>query len=567
MTIPPEELQKRAKERALAYQFREAAEHGNVKQAKLLREAGVEGTTLHCALYQAAANGHSAFVRWLTEEVKSGPGTRGPAALLAAIRGRHHEIVEILTVPGRIDIGPESGLQYSVLKAALDIEAEPYDQKIMQMLLDRGARPGPGDQSLIDLAIADANSDALRRMIVAEPNVELSLQKKLLSACGRILPESIKTLLEVGVDPTHGDCRALRVVLDAAEAKTPPERLFLSVRHLVECGANPFTDDQEALKVATLYKNRELIGYLLELGLDIEPENRAMAYNPLILAAQYNLPETFEKLRGKRDFDDCYYYEALHVAAERGHRDLVYQILSYGYDASTTQHFDIALAAAIGGHFDLLQEFMGRGYTTDLSCPVLAEGVIEGDHGRMLDFLLDNGTDFNKAMAAYTKASNHYGRPFSSVHGTLRAWSARRETVHYDMDFDGNIRHLRQKTADHGGHGKTGLVRMAKAGRFGEVIDILLRADSSRAENRVTCEDLCQTDGHGNSLLEILGARHQLGLLFHEKIWQGRLAELAEIYAQIPPVYRDQFDNHSFKAGMHQKILRQKSRNVPKLRK
>lgn len=313
---------------------------------------------------------------------------------------------------------------------------------------------------------------------------------------------------------------------------------------------------QEALRIAVKENDRSTVHTLLSAGVDIEPVMRGIGYNRLVLGARFNLPAIVAAEHAKGVHEAYYYHEALHFAAGEGHREIVYQILEYGFDASSTKDFDIAGAAMIGGHVPLLQEFMAKGYLTDLTCRHMLEGVIEGDHGHMLDYVLRHGADQDIARLHLRKCEERdKSNNFASVKKTLAKWFARWERVAEENRHDyqpHTLADLRRGTGT-----ENGFVHMAKAERFDEVMQIAARG----TDDRITAEDLTQKDRHGNTALEILGTRKHLGILMQPDFWINHPEEFMQIYHHIPPIYRNQVSPERLEAAVSRNKLRHLARH------
>lgn len=312
---------------------------------------------------------------------------------------------------------------------------------------------------------------------------------------------------------------------------------------------------QEALRIAVQENDRSTVHTLLSAGVDIEPMMRGVGYNRLVLGARFNLPEIVAAEHAKGTHEAYYYHEALHFAAGEGHRALVYQILEYGFDATSTKDFDIAGAAMIGGHVPLLQEFMAKGYLTDLTCRHMLEGVIEGDHGNMLDFVLHHGADQDIARLILRKCEERNPKDhFDKVKKTFAKWFARWERFPEENRHDYKPQTLQDLRCGTGN--ESGFIHMAKAERFDEVMQIAAQS----GQDKITLEDLLQKDRHGNNTLEILGTRRHLNILMQPEAWIQRPEAFMQIYNHIPPVYQKQVSPERMEAATRRNALRNLAR-------
>lgn len=191
----------------------------------------------------------------------------------------------------------------------------------------------------------------------------------------------------------------------------------------------PLNAEEERLVKAVRERDVPEVSRLLDSGMNVERQ-MGMGWHPLVLAASFDLRGLVARLHEKGGIDKSYYYEALHAAAEGGHGALVYQILDYGFDASSREHFDICLGAMLGGHLGLLQEFMGKGWTTDIACPVYMEGVIEKDHDHMMTFMLENGARVETAREVFQKIAPRQPKEDypEKIRSLLEGWETRDDT-------------------------------------------------------------------------------------------------------------------------------------------
>jgi hypothetical protein len=306
---------------------------------------------------------------------------------------------------------------------------------------------------------------------------------------------------------------------------------------------------REALRIAVQQHDRDTVHALLQKGVDIEPLMRGVGYNRLVLAARFNLPDILDAEHAKGVHEPYYYHEALHFAAGEGHRDLVYRMLDYGFDATSTRDFDIAAAALLGGHVDVLQEFMAKGYKTDLACPYVMEGVVEQNHGAALDIMLQHGADIAHAKALLDKNKTRFpDAPCDAIEAVLAKWNARAIVTPERRPLPPTLEDLRAQP--------DGFTHFAQSGRFDEV----MRLAASDTQNPLTSEDLIKPDALGNNTLDILGAQNRLSQLLHPDFWLHRAAECTRICDLVPPVYRPQIRAARFADAARRETLRHLAR-------
>lgn len=308
-------------------------------------------------------------------------------------------------------------------------------------------------------------------------------------------------------------------------------------------------DLHQALRIAVLDEDRTMVHKLLAKGVDIEPVMRGVGYNRLVLAARFNLPDILDAEHAKGVHEPYYYHEALHFAAGNGHGDLVYRILDYGFDATSTKDFDVAGAALLGGHIDLLQEFLAKGYKTDLACKYMMEGIVEENHGNALDIQLQNGGDIDHAKFLLAKDKERFPKsPYDTIEAVLAKWDARADTIGSDRPLPATISALRTQ-AD-------GFTHFAQSGRFDDVMQLAARD----RQNKIMPEDVIAPDTNGNNTLEILGAQSKLSVLLQPDYWLDRPDAFMRICSHVPPVYQDQVKAERFIAAQQRDVLRQRAR-------
>jgi hypothetical protein len=254
------------------------------------------------------------------------------------------------------------------------------------------------------------------------------------------------------------------------------------------------------------------------------------------------------------------YQEALAAAAEFGHARILDRLLDMGVDPAAT---DVVFCAACGGQAELVKNLIARGFTTDFTDKTLLEAVIEDDHGAMLDLLLDNGADRSKAHEMYVRASNLRSKPYAEIHATLKKWQDRGETVLYTIPPLQALADVRQVELDYRGRPETLLVRLSKINRIGDAVELARQSRNDRLE----VADLLATDGAGNSVIEILGARGHLSRLFAPDLWKERQQDFATLYAEVAPVYRDQVDYQGLVSTWRRQSLANIKDKIPRLKK
>lgn len=546
----------------LRMRFLAAAEIGAVDIGRdILYQGALNSETLDRALGLAAGEGQADFVRFLVEEIRMDVTRTGPDALAQAVRDRETAVVDILTLQGSLRLTPATPLDQHYLDLAL-VGGNPYSGDLLQLLLDRGAEPVCAGFDAVNTALRENNSDALQRFIRKDKNIANMLGPKLAAAAMRLDPDGVAMLLQNSARAGYCDCAPLQGVIHQM-LDTPGrdgERVLKCAQLLIEAGGSSPETEKELLKAAIRTGNPPLIRQLLERGTDVEPDMRGIGYNRMVLAATYGFDDLVDKLHRQGTVPPHAYAEALAVAAEKGNAALVDRMLGYGLGTAGT---DLAFCAAVGGQLGLVKALAARGYTTDFRDKTLLEAVVEGDHGAMLDYLFDQGADRNRAHELYVNFSNRRSKPYADVHKTLKAWSERGETVLYTHDYGVTLKELRRTEPDYRDQPLSGFVKLAKANRFGEAMQVV-RADQG---DRLEVNDLLATDGAGNTVLEILGAHGKLADVFVPDLWEKRQADFTALYAEIAPVYRGQIDTQRLVSTWRREALAKSKPKFPGLKR
>ncbi len=85
---------------------------------------------------------------------------------------------------------------------------------------------------------------------------------------------------------------------------------------------------------------------------------------------------------------------------------------------------------------------------------------------------------------------------------------------------------------------QTILYRLAERGDFTQALDIV-RADKT---DRLTADDLTRRYNSGSTVVELLGRRGKLDLVFATDLWYGRGDDLKKLWQAVPDKYKDQVD-------------------------
>ncbi len=162
------------------------------------------------------------------------------------------------------------------------------------------------------------------------------------------------------------------------------------------------------------------------------------------------------------------------------------------------------------------------------------------NHGAGMDRALQLGADINTADYLAWQQVWHFGDDHTTA--VLLKWYARMEDINPQDPFCstaktiadeiGRIR-IEQKKED------PPLVRAARNNRtFKEEL-----AAFEKAPENFSPDDLFEIrDGFGNSVIDILGARRQLGLLFDSTVWDDKMGDMIEVWSKVAPVYQRMYD-------------------------
>lgn len=286
------------------------------------------------------------------------------------------------------------------------------------------------------------------------------------------------------------------------------------------------------------------------------------AYHPLAVAAEFGLGDLVERFHQEGGIATAVYAEALHIAAEQGDKAIVYQILGYGFDGTSTSSFDLGMAAAIGGQLELLKEFDQKGFRTNYKDEVLLTAVIEHDHADILDYLFEKGASVELAARLCPDLEDRYDMVFAGCRRIIHAWK-QEELVKtcpplQETQYEG----LRRKTAGDDGYFETGFVRLARVGRFDHAMMLARHGQSGKMD----ITDVLSRDHAGLNVVEILAEKGQLRQLFDASLWRNGIDDMNAVYEAVPEAHRLQVDFPAIAAQHRAGVLRTKARRAPRLR-
>jgi ankyrin repeat protein len=310
---------------ALAY----ARRHGHDELARLLKEAGAIETDDAQLLVRAVRAGDLVAARAVLDRVPAGEVPSGDrAALIAAVNGRHAEIVRMLLEAG---VDPNHRCDEGV--AAFFYAVGSGSPELIRVFLEHGIDPdAPNDDGYrpLYLAVDWGAVGAIRPLIEGGASVDLELE----SGTG------------AGWNPL-----SIAIVRGNREA----------VLALLEGGAdmNRLVRQAPAIYHAAYQNQPELAALLLERGADPNGTYRTRGMTPLHAAALRGNVDTIEVFAmaegvrlNARDREDN---TPLHYAAYEGHIEAVRALLRHGADPQAKQRmgYTVAQAARHRGHEEL----------------------------------------------------------------------------------------------------------------------------------------------------------------------------------------------------------------------
>jgi len=110
--------------------------------------------------------------------------------------------------------------------------------------------------------------------------------------------------------------------------------------------------------------------------------------------------------------------------------------------------------------------------------------------------------------------------------------------------------------------GDTCLMSAVKSGHFDKVVEI-----ANQSGQPLTVDDLVSTDGHGNTLVNILAEKGHLSQIFTLAAWTGQLGDMRKVWSHVSAANRDQINYHELESSVTQATLKMKANCTAKIRR
>ncbi|KAF5559324.1 ankyrin 1 [Fusarium napiforme] len=321
----------------------------------------------------------------------------GHTALYLAVATGH-----LSTVTALIEKGAELNVECGTYGSPLHVACSRGYQDIVEKLLQHGASSKCGSkfQSAIHAASQGGHEDIVLSLIGhdaivdSEEDYEQAIQMATEYGFIKVIDQLQKPEFKRFVDKDTPDKHKMRLV-KAIKAG----QLFVLQRQTTKASTGA-TDifPKDAVAIAALYGQTEIVKYLLEQGLDIEVEGQFGT--PLRSACLMNHKSTVGELlqRGAKVNAEERKGNPLYVAAVKGHVDIVRILLEEGADVhKKTGACGTALqAAAYYGHRKVVEMLLDAGADVHAegSSPDAFHAAAEGGHQSIIMLFLGRGYKF-----------------------------------------------------------------------------------------------------------------------------------------------------------------------------
>ncbi|KAJ6027441.1 NACHT nucleoside triphosphatase [Penicillium canescens] len=331
-------------------------------------------------------------------------------ALQAAAEGGHERVVQMLLDRGA-DVNVQGGFYGNALQAA----SYGGHAKVVQMLLDRGAdvnvQGGDYDNAL-QAASSGGHEKAVQMLLDrgADVNAQREHYGNALQAASRGgYEKAVQMLLDRGADVNarggHYD-NALQAASYGGHEKV--------VQMLLDRGADVNAQHGHygnALQFASYGGHEKVVQMLLDRGADVNAQRGH--YDNALQAASYGGHEKVVQMLLDRGADVNVkggdYCNALQAASCGGHEKLVKMLLDRDADVNVQGGFygNALQAASSGGHEKVVQMLLDRGADVNVQggdYDNALQAASSGGHEKAVQMLLDRGADVNAQGGHYDNA-------------------------------------------------------------------------------------------------------------------------------------------------------------------
>lgn len=362
----------------------------------------------------------------------------------------------------------------------------------------------------------------------------------------------VRELLKLGAEPRHRGEITWKIAVQNGHLN-----VFKALVDHVEDKANPslFAERHFLFFNAIRYNQQHIVEHMLKNQYYTNPDRRKYS-EPIVAATEFNHKGLVEFLI-KNNFNPHAKSDiALQTAAKKGHTELFHFFLDLGADIHTQNDNPLNLAVT-NKHYDIVEYCLQNGADANNSKAYpLQSAVLNQDH-RMISLLLKYKANINfgnSSAMRYAVSGGHINTiGFLLSHGASTSITkdiinlAPEDKQPIIKDFIKKYQEcLKAPVKKKNRKYLNDPVGTAKLGHFEHWV-----AEKERRGQLIDKKTLLKKDALGNTVLDILGAKNQLSLLFKSNLWTGRLDVLNDIWQNhLAPYYKDQID---FKA-LHMEV-------------
>jgi len=354
----------------------------------------------------------------------------------------------------------------------------------------------------------------------------------------------VQELLKLGAEPRHRGEVTWKIAVENGHLD-----VFKVLVDHVKDKANPsvFAEKHFLFFNAIRYNQQHIVEYMLKKQYYTNPSRNEYS-EPIVTATEFNHKGLVEFLIRNNFNPHAQNDLALQTAAKKGHTELFHFFLDLGADIHTQNDNPLNLAV-INKHYDIVEFCLQKGADANNSKAYpLQSAVLNQDH-RMISLLLKYKANINFGDASamrYAVSGGHINTiGFLLSHGALA--SVTKDILNLaPKDKQPIIKNFIKKYQE---CLKTPLekntrkylndpIEMAKLGHFEHWV-----TEKERRGQPIDKESLLKKDAFGNTVLDILGAKRQLSLIFKSNLWTEQLDALNDIWQNhLAPYYKDQVD-------------------------